>query len=64
MADGVSRNDTPDVEKDETIPTQQESTVRGNPAHEFSEGGFKGWLTVAGTWAVMFITFGYVNCFG
>ncbi len=31
---------------------------------DFPEGGFRAWLCVAGAWASMAVTFGYLNCFG
>jgi hypothetical protein len=33
-------------------------------AHQFPEGGKKAWLAVVGCWCVMFMAFGYSNCWG
>lgn len=38
------------------------SQSQGPPT--FPEGGRDAWLTLVGAWAVMFVTFGYMNAFG
>jgi hypothetical protein len=64
-----------DVEAQETLavkeapvatPGQQpaEPTTAQSAAHVFPEGGRDAWLALLGAWAVMFITFGYMNAFG
>ncbi|KAH6884205.1 major facilitator superfamily domain-containing protein [Thelonectria olida] len=34
------------------------------PLSDYPEGGKQAWLTVAGAWACMFVSFGWVNCVG
>lgn len=41
-------------------PPQQQQ----QPPSEFPEGGTRAWLTVAGGWACLFVSFGWVNCVG
>lgn len=67
-----------DVEAQETVavreapvatPGQQAAEPTGAEAAQsqmskFPEGGRNGWLALIGAWAVMFITFGYMNAFG
>lgn len=43
-------------------PTQTSAAPSGPPS--FPEGGRDAWLTLIGAWAVMFVTFGYMNAFG
>jgi hypothetical protein len=70
LADDESRTDLPlDVEKNDSLaapaaPGPSASGPGGPPQHVFPEGGRKAWLSVVGVWCIMFITFGYVNCFG
>ena len=50
-------NDQSDIEG-APVATRQSSTI------EYPEGGLQAWLAVAGSAAVLFCTFGYINTFG
>jgi hypothetical protein len=52
----------PGQEAAETVEAEPVPASREIP--NFAEGGKNGWLAVTGAWAVMFITFGYMNAFG
>lgn len=43
-------------------PTEEISTKK--TTREPPEGGSRAWLTVAGSAAALFVTFGWVNCIG
>lgn len=43
---------------------EQQVTSEPPQPSEFPEGGTKAWLTVAGGWACLFVSFGWVNCVG
>jgi hypothetical protein len=43
-------------------PVGDVNTIPTEPT--FPEGGRDGWLTLLGAWAVMFLTFGYMNAWG
>ncbi|KAG9120536.1 hypothetical protein FRC07_003930, partial [Ceratobasidium sp. 392] len=42
--------------------TDQEKATLALP--DVPEGGFTAWMTVAGSWLILFCTFGYLNAFG
>ena len=50
------------------LPGQQPAEQTADAAHSqemiFPEGGRDAWLALVGAWAVMFVTFGYMNAFG
>ncbi|KAG8736875.1 hypothetical protein FRC10_008788 [Ceratobasidium sp. 414] len=60
----VSSSATLDVSK--VIPPanvpDQEKAALAQP--DVPEGGFTAWMTVAGSWLILFCTFGYLNAFG
>jgi hypothetical protein len=58
----VPTPDTPSPSTPQEVQVPVEPIVK--PGVSFPEGGLRAWKTVAGCWAVMFITFGYVNAFG
>jgi hypothetical protein len=69
-----SRRSSTDVEAQEAAafnetPFAPPGQVAAEPSSPtapptFPEGGRDGWLTLTGAWAVMFVTFGYMNAFG
>ncbi|KAG8764459.1 hypothetical protein FRC12_008097 [Ceratobasidium sp. 428] len=42
--------------------SDQEKAALAQP--DVPEGGFTAWMTVAGSWLILFCTFGYLNAFG
>lgn len=48
------------------VPTSTgpSSELKSTTAQDFQEGGTKAWLTVAGSSAALFTSFGFVNCIG
>lgn len=50
------------------LPGQQPAETTADAAQSqalnFPEGGRDAWLALVGAWAVMFVTFGYMNAFG
>lgn len=63
MTHSLSTSDTSTLEKG----VQQEpntSAQLGQNSNNPPDGGARAWLTVAGSSAALFVTFGWVNCIG